>query len=29
LYRPKREELETLVMRDSVSALDAGPMGAA
>jgi F0F1-type ATP synthase membrane subunit c/vacuolar-type H+-ATPase subunit K len=29
LYRPKREELETLVMRDSVSALDAGPMGSA
>ena len=26
LYRPKREELETLVMRDSVSALDMGPM---
>jgi hypothetical protein len=24
LYRPKREELETLAMRDSVSALDMG-----
>lgn len=26
-YRPKREELETVAMRDSSSALDMGPMG--
>ena len=29
LYRPKREELETLAMRDSVSALDMGHMESA
>ncbi len=29
LYRPKREELETLAMRDSVSALDMGRMESA
>ncbi|MGD9033628.1 MAG: hypothetical protein PVJ69_01915 [Desulfobacteraceae bacterium] len=29
LYRPKREELETLTMRDSVSALDMGRMESA